>query len=80
MIKFDKSMYGKKVRFINAEAHEEMPWCYPAVGTVGVLIPTVNTAFKELVDDFVVQWPKGSTSKIDCWLASEDSLELVEEE
>lgn len=85
MFKFDESMYGKQVRFINAEAHEEMPWCYPEVGTIGTVVPVVRTDFEGLVDDYAVQWPKGSTeyagvgTRGDCWLSDEESLELVEE-
>lgn len=79
MFKFDESMYGKQVRFINAEAHEEMPWCYPEVGTIGTVVPVKGTDFVRLVNDFAIQWHKGSTSGNDCWLADEKSLELVEE-
>lgn len=82
MFKFDESMIGRKVRFINAESHEEMPWCYPEVGTIGVVIPVDGTDFEGMVDDFAVQWPKGSTTRNgrDCWLADEESLELIEED
>lgn len=81
MFKFDESMYGKQVRFINAKAHEEMPEYYPKVGTIGIIVPVEGTDFEGLVDDFAVQWNKGSTAGIggDCWLANEESLELVEE-
>ena len=79
MFKFDESMYGKQVRFINAKAHEEMPDYYPEVGTIGTVVPVAGTDFEHLVDDFVIQWHKGSTSGNDCWLADEESLELVEE-
>lgn len=81
MFKFDKSMIGRKVRFTNAKAHEEMPWCYPEVGTIGVIVPVKGTDFEKFVDDFAVQWPDGSTTGTgtDCWLADEKSLELVEE-
>lgn len=79
MFKFDESMYGKQVRFINAKSHEDMPKYYPEVGTIGILVPTKDTDFKWFTDDFAVQWPKGSTTGTDCWLADEKSLELVEE-
>lgn len=81
MFKFDESMYGKQVRFINAKAHEEMPEYYPKVGTIGILIPTKDTNFKWFADDYAVQWPKGSTAGTgtDCWLVDEESLELVKE-
>lgn len=74
MFKFDKSMFGRKVRFINVQDHEEMSEYYPEVGTIGILTPIKN------IDElFAVQWPEGSTSMEDCWLADEESLELVEE-
>lgn len=85
MFKFNESMYGRKVRFINAEAHEEMPQYYPKVGTIGTIVPVKGTDFEGLVDDFAVQWPEGSTeyagvgTRGDLWLSDEESLELVEE-
>lgn len=80
MIKFDESLYGRKVRFINAKAHKEMPQWFPEVGTIGIIIPVIeNSSFSGIVDDFVVQWPKGSTSSKDIWAADEENLELVEE-
>lgn len=85
MFKFNESMYGRKVRFINAEAHEEMPQYYLKVGTIGTIVPVKGTDFEGLVDDFAVQWPEGSTeyagvgTRGDLWLSDEESLELVEE-
>lgn len=78
MFKFDESMYGRRVRFINAKAHEEMPGFYPEVETIGTIIPPKGTAFEKFGDDFAVQWPEGSTSLNDIWVCDEDSLELVE--
>lgn len=80
MIKFDESLYGRKVRFINAKAHEEMPEYYPEVGTIGTIVPVSyhpDGCFEE--EGFIVKWPKGSTSWIDLWAADEENLELVEE-
>lgn len=83
MFKFDKSMFGKKVRFINAKAHKEFPEYYPEVGTIGTLTSVKGTDLEFLEegeDDFAVQWPKGSTSSSDLWFVeAEKSLELVEE-
>lgn len=85
MEEFNRTMLGRQVRFINAKAHEEMPEYYPEVGTIGVIVPVEGTDFERLVDDFAIQWPKGSTEFIgvgtrgDCWLADEENLELVEE-
>ena len=62
MFKFDESMIGRKVRFTNAKAHEEMPDFYPEVGTVGIIVSVEGTDFEHLVDDFAVQWPRGTTS------------------
>lgn len=78
MFKFDESMYGKKVRFINAKAHKEMPRCFPEAGTIGIVVPTDITYGAWDDCDFLVQWPKGSTSNCDIWACSEDSIELVE--
>lgn len=86
MFKFDESTIGRKVRFTNTKAHEEMPWYYPEVGTIGIIVPVEGTGFERLVDDFAIQWPEGSTEFIgvgtrgDCWLADEESLEFVEED
>ena len=79
MINFNKTMYGRQVRFINAEAHEELPDFYPEVGTVGLLISPEGTSFIDIVDDYVVQWPEGSTSLNDIWYCEEDYIELVDE-
>lgn len=80
MIKFDNTILGKQVRFINAKAHEEMPEFYPEVNTIGIVISVKGTDFEGFVDDFAVQWPEGSTASVvgDCWLAGEESLELLE--
>lgn len=79
MFKFNKSMYGKKVRFVNVEAHENLPEYCPEVGTIGIIVPLDGINFVSNIHDFAVQWPKGSTEGIgDCWFASEESLELVE--
>lgn len=80
MINFNESMYGRKVRFINAEAHEEMPEFYPEVGTVGIIVPgsyCPDSCLRE--EDYLVKWTKGSTSRMDVWACGEESLELVEE-
>ena len=55
MIKFDKSMYGQKVKFINAELHSTYPEYYPEVWTIGILVNPTGTDFEGLVDDFAVQ-------------------------
>ena len=74
MFKFNESMYGRKVRFINVKAHEEMPEYYPEVGIVGTIIPSTWDYFKV---KFLVDWTEYSTG-MNCLLAcGEESLELV---
>ena len=46
---------GDKVRFLNKEEHIEHPWCYPEVGTVGVVL-NAEEANKEIL----VDWGKDS--------------------
>lgn len=79
MEEFNTMMFGRQVRFINAQAHEEMPEYYPEVGTIGILVPTNSRDGYWGNCDFLVQWPVGSTSMNDVWACSEESLELVEE-
>lgn len=82
MFKFDESMIGKKVRFINAKAHEDEPWFYPEVGTIGTIIWTFDEIFDEWA--WKVRWPDGTTESCgipnDCWYCGEESIELAEEE
>ena len=62
---------GDKVRYIGKD-HREMPEFYPKIGTIGTIV-------KEGGDtDWYIQWPKGSTSKEDCWYCDENDIELVE--
>ena len=79
MFKFDESMIGRKVRFVNAKAHEKNPRYYPEIGTIGVIVSTKDTDFEWFCYDFAVQWPKGNTTGTDCWIVGEENLELVEE-
>lgn len=46
---------GDKVRFLNKKEHIEHPWCYPEVGTVGVVL-NAEEANKEIL----VDWGKDS--------------------
>lgn len=62
---------GDKVRYIGKD-HKEMPEFYPEIGTIGTVV-------KEDGDtDWYIQWPKGSTSRKDCWYCGENDIELVE--
>ena len=72
MERFNKTLIGRQVRFINAKAHEEMPEYYPEVGTIGIIC-------YYSYNDFYIRWPTGSTSMDDVWTCSESSLELIEE-
>ena len=73
MEKFNKSMVGKKVRFINKTKHGIAPSYYPPMGTIGIIRP--------YYDSFVVEWPKGSVEHNGrCFFCDENDLEIVEEE
>ena len=65
---------GDKVRFVSAEVHDHAPWCYPPVGTIGTVLSSNGDGV------VYVQWPKGSTSDDDRWMAAATKLELVEGE
>ena len=81
MEKFNESMFGRKVRFTNATAHEEEPWFYPEVGTIGTIVPTDGTNFEDFDNiPYVIQWPSESTSQNDLWATEDDSIELIDEE
>jgi hypothetical protein len=56
---------GDKVVFTSAIWHERKPQWYPAPGTVGTVLYD-NTGY--------IQWPKGSTSRDDAWLADESMI------
>ena len=62
---------GDRVRYIGKD-HRKMPEFYPEIGTIG-------TVAKDGGDtDWCIQWPKGSTSREDCWYCDENDIELVE--
>ena len=64
---------GDKVKYIGKD-HREMPEFYPEIGTIGTVV-------KESGDtDWYIQWPKGSTSREDCWYCDENDIELVVDE
>lgn len=81
MEKFNESMFGRKVKFTNAMAHEEVPCFYPEVGTIGTIVPTKGTDFENMdYLPYIVQWPEGTTSDKDLWAVAERDIELVDEE
>lgn len=61
-----------KVRYIGKD-HREMPEFYPEIGTIGTVVKEDGDA------DWYIQWPKGSTSRKDCWYCYENDIELVED-
>lgn len=64
---------GSKVRFTNAEAHEEEPCFYPTVGTVGTICDI------DRFGNLEVQWPEGTTMSNDRWWALEEWIEEVQQ-
>jgi hypothetical protein len=62
---------GDRVEFIDAEMHARCPEFYPPVGTIGTVVFSASAGVR-------VQWPEGSTSKDDEWVAGVDLLRLVE--
>lgn len=64
---------GDKVRYIGKD-HREMPKFYPEIGTIGTVVNENGDT------DCYIQWPKGSTSKEDCWYCSNNDIELVKNE
>lgn len=64
---------GDKVKYIGKD-HREMPEFYPKIGTIGTVVKEGGGT------DWSIQWPKGSTSREDCWYCDENDIELVENE
>ena len=71
-----KIRVGDKVRFINQKAHEDMPSCYPAVGTCGKVLHVIEYAEDDI--ELRIQWDMGSTSADDTWHCDHTSVELVD--
>lgn len=61
---------GDMVRFLSEVQHEKYPYYYPAAGTIGEVVDKDSGVL-------LVQWPQGTTSRNDCWNASERCLEVV---
>ena len=80
MKKFDESMYGAKVKFINKEAHENDPWFYPPVGTIGTIIHNNDYDKTDPNDvEWKVRWPKNSISCYNSNCFSDDESFVDEE-
>ena len=66
----DNIKVGSKVKMINGKGHRNNPRCFPDVGTVGTVMEVGSHIH-------LVQWPKGSTSKIDEWYCDDAFLEVL---
>lgn len=66
----DNVKVGSKVKMINGKGHRSKPWSFPDVGTVGTVMEVGSHIH-------LVQWPKGSTSKIDEWYCDDALLEVL---
>ena len=64
---------GDKIKYIGPK-HDINPQWFPIVGTIGTIVQDVDEV------DCYIQWPKGSTSKEDCWYCNKNDIELVENE
>lgn len=73
---------GDMVVFTSAEAHDRLPVFYPPVGTVGEVVEVLGAdddAVEQLdILDIRVQWPSGSTSRRDEWLARSKDLQRIQ--
>lgn len=66
----DNVKVGSKVKMIDGEGHRNNPWCFPDVGTVGVVTELSCNNCK-------VQWPEGITIKPDRWWCNYERLEVL---
>lgn len=66
----DNVKVGSKVRMIDEESHRSSPWCFPDVGTVGVVTELS-------CNNCEVQWPKGITIEPGKWWCNYERLEVL---
>lgn len=66
----DNIKVGSKVKMINGKGHRSKPWSFPDVGTVGTVMEVGSHIH-------LVQWPKGSTSRMDEWYCDDAFLEVL---
>lgn len=66
----DNVKVGSKVRMIDEESHRSSPWCFPDVGTVGIVTELSCNNCK-------VQWPKGVTIEPGKWWCNYERLEVL---
>ena len=56
MFKFDESIIGRKVRFINTKVHEEMPEYYPNMVSCGRMHYKPSNKTKKVLDKLKKMW------------------------
>lgn len=66
----DNVKIGNKVKMIDEEAHKNNPWCFPDVGTLGIVTELSYNKCK-------VQWPRGTTIEADKWWCNYERLEVL---
>lgn len=66
----DNVNVGSKARMIDEESHRSSPWCFPDVGTVGI-VTELNC------DNCKVQWLKGITIEPSEWWCNYERLEVL---
>ncbi len=66
----DNVKAGSKVRMIKGVAHKNNPLWYPDAGIVG-------TVTEVWFPNYLIQWPKGTTSETDKWCCDNTRLEVL---
>ena len=66
----DNVKVGSKVKMIDEECHRNNSWCFPDVGTLGIVTELSYNKCE-------VQWPEGITIKPDRWWCSYKRLEVL---
>ena len=66
----DNVKVGSKVRMIKGTAYKDNPEWYPDAGTVG-------TVTEVWFPNYLIQWPKGTTSETDKWCCDNTRLEVL---
>ena len=69
----DNVKVGSKVRYLNAEKHEQNPMFYPLQGTIGEVVFIDNVNNDDNDDTCLIQWPGYATT----WYASQPDLEVL---
>lgn len=66
----DNVKVGSKVRMIKGTTYKDNPQWYPDAGTVG-------TVTEVWFPNYLIQWPKGTTSETDKWCCDNTRLEVL---